>query len=143
MVTFFTVTLAISIVGLITLITIKQWELSTGHVLMAEVRPAIGAFLSAGLHWVERIAPSVLKSWARQAWVIIRAIVHRLAALGVLWAERILERTLKVLRHKTALPRSRDAAASTSPFLVEVAKHKRFLLRQAPKKEDRMIHEEL
>ncbi len=141
MVTFLTVTLTISILGLVSLISIKRWELATGHVLMAEVRPAIGAFLSLCLHWVERIAPSLVREWGHRGWVLLRAVTHRLVALGVLWTERFLERTLRSLRHTTALPRSKDAAQDASPFLVEVAKHKRFLMRQAPK--DRAIHEEL
>jgi hypothetical protein len=142
MVTFLTVTLFVSMIGLCSIVAVKRFELSTGHVVFAGVRPAIGAFLSACLHWIEGIAPNLLKQWLYRAYVLVRAVAHRLVALGVLWTERTLEQTLRMLKHKTALPR-KDAPQDASPFLVEVAKHKRYLLRQAPKKEDRMIHEEL
>ena len=138
MVLFFTTTLAVSIVGLLTLIMVKHWELSTGRVVLGALRPAIGSFLSGILHWVERQAPSLLRQWVRRAWFIGRTLFHRYVAWSVLWAEHLLERTLYLLRHNTSQPKSGGEA---SAFLVEVSKHKKTLLKRSSKKPNAIYEE--
>lgn len=138
MVIFFTVTLGISIVGLLTLILLKRWEMSSGHVVFSGVRPAVGAFLGAISHWVEGQAPSLLQRLARKAWYVGRALLHRLVAWGVLFAERLLERTLHLLRHNTSQPK---AGGEASAFLIEVSKHKKTLLKKSSKKPNAIYEE--
>lgn len=137
MVMFFTATLVASIVGLCALVGLKHWELATGRVALRGARPAVGAALSAALHWVERIAPGMLRRYARRAWAAARVLFLRYTAWGVLWTEKHLERLLQGLRHSTSVSHS---PAEASAFLVEVAKHKKKLLKRP--KEDRAIHEE-
>jgi hypothetical protein len=57
--------------------------------------------------------------------------VHRLAALAVLLVERVLEKLLGTLRHKTQVPRA-DAEASS--FLRQVSEHKKQLIKTARKR---------
>lgn len=136
MVLFFTSTLAISVVGILSLLLLKQWELSTGHVLGGRVRPAIGAAAHKLLSWVEYVLPGLVKEALRRWFRNLNAFVHRLTALVVLLAERGLEQVLGQLKTKTQIRRS-DAEAS--PFLREVSEHKKQLLKQAKK---RAIYEE-
>lgn len=138
MVTFFTVTLAVSIAGLIGLVGLKQWEMQTGRVALRGVRPAIGHWLSNGLHFVERIAPSAISNAVRRLWAIGRTLFHRYVAWGVLWTEAKLESTLNRLRGATTT--TRISGSEVSEFLQEVARHKKKLLKRP--KEDRAIHEE-
>lgn len=134
---FFIATLCVSIVGLLTLIGVKRWELSTGRVAMRGVRPAVGGMLAGVMHFIERIAPAMVQHWARRLWGIARVLFHRYVAWSVLWVERFLERTLHRLRHTTNTPRQGGEA---SAFLVEVAKHKKKLLKR-PKQERTIVEE--
>ena len=137
MVLFLTALLGFSIVGLVTLVAVKRWELSSGRVLFSDVRPAVGHALHQGLHFVERQAPNMLKVWAERGWRYARTVAHRLVALAVVYTEALLERTLHHIRHTTSAPKS----GSASPFLREVAEHKRSLLEGEPEQK-RAIYEE-
>jgi len=136
MVWFFISTLIISIVGLVSLILLKQWELSTGHVVLGRVRPKVGAAAHRLLSWFEYVLPGLFKEYVRRSYRMARTIAHRLAALGVVLAERALERSLGTIKDKTRVRRS-DAEASQ--FLREVSEHKKQLLKRT---KQRAIYEE-
>ena len=130
MIVFFTSTLVISILGLVSLLTLKRWEMTTGHVLGGQMRPKVGVFAHRALGWFEQALPALARRWGSEAVLFVRAFLHRLAALGVVVIERVLERLLKLLRRKTAVPRNDENA---SAFLREVSAHKAQLLRSARK----------
>ncbi len=127
MVLLLTITLAVSILGIVSILAVKRWEMETGHVLWAGLRPTVGVFLARSLFWIERRAPRLVRELLRSAGNSLLILMHRLVAKGVLIAERGLERTLHLLRHKTDAPRAQGEA---SAFLREVAEHKKKLLRR-------------
>ena len=61
MVQFFTLTLCVSIVGIVALFVVKQIELSSGHVLFAGARPRVNRFINTCLVIVERVIPGLAK----------------------------------------------------------------------------------
>ncbi len=123
MVIFLVVLLGISIVGLVALLSIKRWELTTGKMLLSQSRPHVGAFLGSAAVAVERHLPALVRRAVHYWYRRIFAFVLRLVALLVLYAERLLERTLHLLRHSTSAPRGEQP----SEFLREVAEHKKAL----------------
>lgn len=132
-----TVLLGVSATGLIALLTVKRWELTTGRILFSELRPAAGRILGSGLTFVERRAPVLLKNIA---WAVYRrasAALHFAVAWVVLHAERLLERVLNILRHTTHPAGEGEA----SPFLREVAEHKKSLLKRSGKKQNAIYEE--
>ncbi len=137
MVIFLTVLLYLSIAGLIGLLAVKRWEFTTGRVLFAGARPAAGAMLGEGLHFVERRAPALLKGFSWTLYRRLRAAFNLLVAWAVLYAERMLERVLSVLRHTTHPSGSGEASA----FLREVAEHKRSLQKRSGKKPNAIYEE--
>jgi len=128
--------LAVSIAGMTSLLVLKRWELTTGHIVGGRARPALGAFMYRMLAWVEHVLPGLAREWAAHALRLMRAALHRLAALLVVFAERTLEKTLGLLRRTTQVPQS-DSQASA--FLREVSAHKKQLLKSSRK---RAIYEE-
>lgn len=138
MVLFLTVVLGVSIVGLFSIITIKRYEMRTGRVVLADVRPAVGHWLGSGLHFVEHHLPRFVWLKLEQAWRYLNRVAHRLVAWGVLHTERGLERTLETLRQRTdVVPHNKEASA----FLREVAEHKKSILEGDPDGK-RAIYEE-
>jgi hypothetical protein len=135
MVLFFCVTLCISIVGLTTLLVVKRWELDTGNMVLAGVRPKVGRISQRLLIWVERVLPGLVVSSTTRAARGAESQLHRAFAHGLLAAERGLEHVLRSLRGMTEQPRARGEA---SEFLREVAAHKRKLL----SRKVRHIHED-
>lgn len=123
---FFTITLAISIVGLCALFGVKRWELSTGSVLWSTVRPKIGAFSHQILLWIEGILPRLVYVYTKRGFHSLRTAAHKFSAFGVLHIERLLERALAFVRHSTS---AKPSTAEVSVFLREVSEHKRKLLR--------------
>jgi len=126
MVPFFITTLVTSIMGIVLLLSLKQWELRTGAVVGGRARAPVGSFFHAALVWVERILPTLVRVFARRLVRATSMFVHRAAALGVLWAEYALEHVLDLLRKTTS---SRKGMGEASAFLREVAEHKRKLLK--------------
>ncbi len=124
MVAFLLTLLLVSIAGLVALIGVKQYEMSSGRVLMGRVRPKVGGWLSEALHVVERGMPGLLRGFARRAYVRAHTALHRFVAWTVIHTERGLEQVLHVLRHTTSAPRQGGEA---SAFLREVAEHKKSL----------------
>ncbi len=137
MVLFFIVLLCISVLGLVSLVAIKRWEMNSGRVVMSSVRPTAGALFGSGLHFVERKVPGIVRNAVQRAFVLTKVLSHRLTALVVLHTERGLERTLETIKHKTGAPAQKGQA---SEFLREVAQHKKAL--QDGSAEERAIYEE-
>lgn len=131
MIIFFTTTLIVSIAGMVGLLALKQWELSTGIVLGGRMRPAVGAAIHRALVWVEYVLPGLVKHWWARMWLYAHTTTHRFSALAVVGIERALERSLKLLRRTTTVPRT-DTEASA--FLREVSAHKKQLLKSTRKK---------
>ena len=136
MVTFFTATLVISMVGLVLLIGVKRWEMTTGRVVWASVRPAVGEALHRVVLFFERVLPGLLRAGVTRAIAGVRAFAHRAAAWGVLILERVLESVLHGLRRKTSVRHVRRE--QSSDFLREVAEHKK----KIQELEDRAIYED-
>lgn len=126
MVLFFTILLCFSIVGLVSLLAIKRWELRTGNLLLAGARPHVSVASQNLLMWVERVLPQLLMQLMRRGAHEASVFVHRTAAHSLLWTEHMLERVLANLRGVTERPRSSKEA---SAFLREIAEHKRQLVR--------------
>ena len=129
------VTLAISVVGMLGLLMLKRWELTTGRVVGGSARPAVGDFAHRGLMWVESVLPGLARAWLYRAEESAHTFMHRAAALVVLLAERLLERSLHLLRRNTEARTDGQASA----FLREVSAHKKELLQSA---RERAIYEE-
>lgn len=131
---------ALSLGGIIALLSAKHIELEHGRLFFAGVRPAIGAYLGSWLTFVERRAPHLLRRYATEGYTIAKALFHRGVALLVLHTERLLERTLQGLRGATG---SHAAGSEASEFLREVAEHKKTLLKKAARsKKQPAIYEE-
>ncbi|MSR70750.1 hypothetical protein EXS62_01800 [Candidatus Kaiserbacteria bacterium] len=129
MVIFFTLVLLVSAMGLVGIIAVRRWEISTGRVLFADTRPVAGKLLGEALHFVERRAPTLLRSGFSRLVGFVRKGIHVGAAWVVLLTERLLEHTLHTLRHTTA----KKGEGEASPFLREVAEHKKSLQEKSDK----------
>lgn len=125
MVTFFTVTLVVSIAGMMSLLVLKRYELSSGRVLLGRARPAVGNFFHRGLSWFEYVLPGLVRVGVKRLYSTMRRVVHVWAARLAVTAEQWLERTLQRVRHTTAQPQS---GHQSSAFLREVAEHKKKLM---------------
>ncbi|MCC7500463.1 hypothetical protein IT396_01515 [Candidatus Nomurabacteria bacterium] len=136
MATFFMATLAVSIVGLITLISLKHWELTSGKVVLGSIRPTVGEFLHRLVYFFEYSLPLLIKAFIVRAIAALRRGMHAAVAWAVFFTERVLESTLVRLRRKTDLPLVRRT--QSSHFLREVAEHKKKL----QEIEDRAIYED-
>ena len=134
---FLIVVLCVSLVGMVSLLGLKRWEMQTGRVVLSTWRPHIGALAHQALGWVEYTLPGLLRQWLAEVETFAHNFLHRLSALLVVLVERGLERLLRLLRRTTAVPRN-DTEASA--FLREVSAHKAELLRSARKRE--AIYEE-
>ena len=126
MVTFLIGTLVLSSVGLVTLISIKRYELTTGRVVGAMFRPRASRFFQGISLWIERILPTLVRMYGKLLTRAFLRSVYRVTAHAVLNIERWLERSLYMLRHTTDVRRGMGEA---SAFLREVSEHKRKLLR--------------
>lgn len=129
MVIFFTVTLIVSIVGMISLLALKRYELSSGRVLLGSARPAVGNFFHRGLSWLEYVLPGLLRVGAKRLYSTVRRVAHIWAAWVVVKVEQGLEYALHRVRHTTAKP---QPGHETSAFLREVAEHKKKLQEDNP-----------
>src|SRR5581483_11672335 len=121
MVVFLTVLLGVSAAGMLAILWLKRYELRTGRIFLAGLRPALGEFSARTLWWFGRTAPGAAAAVARDLWSRARAAIHASIARGIVAAERGLELALSALRRSTSAPRMDGEA---SPFLREVAEHK-------------------
>jgi hypothetical protein len=125
-----------SVVGMVSLVVIKRWELKSGRMLGSTVRPAIGTFFHTVAVWSAHVAPSVARQWAREVGRYVRDVARHGTASAVLWTEKWLEKTLEAIRQKTTPHRLGGTPASA--FLLEVAEHKRALARRMHRRPQRM-----
>ena len=125
MVLFFSATLIVSIIGLASLLFLKQYELESGHVFWADVRPKVGAFFHRGLSWLEHVLPALVAQWLREALLYLRKEAKHALAQTMLALERALESALLFMRNFSS---PREVKGEVSKFLAEVAEHKKSLL---------------
>lgn len=116
---------------MITLLSLKRYELRTHRVFFAPARPGLGTFFAGALVWLERVLPALIAREVRRGYAWARAQLRAAIAWGIIATERALERTLYVVRRKTSVPRHGEA----SPFLREVAEHKKKLLEDREEEE--------
>ena len=128
---FLTATLVLSIVGVVALLTLKRYEITTGKVILGRARPTIGVFFNVCLMWVERALPALLAHVVRRGITEIKKVIHQAVAYGIHSLERALEWVLKTL-HYTTQPSS-SGTGEASAFLRAVAEHKKKLLRRKQK----------
>lgn len=126
------ITLAISIVGMISLLLLKRYELNSGRIFLGSARPAVGAFFHRKLMWIEYALPGLMRSGVRALYANLRILAHRAVAWVVVKVEQGLERALHNVRHKTTLAPRRGE--ETSAFLREVAEHKKKLQEDLPER---------
>jgi hypothetical protein len=130
MVTFLTIMLGVSILGMASLLWLKRYELNSGRVFLGRARPAVGEFFHQKLQWLEYVLPGLIRSGLQDLYRAFQRLVHVVAAWVALRLEHGLERALKGLRRATALPKRRGE--KTSAFLREVAEHKKKLQNELP-----------
>ena len=128
---FFSVMLVVSIVGLVTLLVLKRYEMNTGWFFMGRLRPRVGHLFHRGLVFVERGVPGVMYSFFSRVVYTVRLHTQQVLARAIVLFETYLERTLHTVRQKSRAPQGEGAA---SQFLQEVAAHKQKLLRRGSKK---------
>ncbi|HVZ76289.1 MAG TPA: hypothetical protein VG934_03430 [Candidatus Paceibacterota bacterium] len=134
---FFTITLGASIIGLLAMLLIKSREMRTGRRIFARLRPAESGVLHSVVYFFEKTLPITIKYLVFRASEGLGALVKRTFARGILLFEYALEHMLVFIRDLTRPPHRGGPA---SPFLQEVADHKRELMKGS--KEDRAIFEE-
>ena len=131
MVLFFTLGLILSILGMVGLLGFKRYELTSGQVLFASARPALGAFFRQALWWIEKVLPALVRVYTIRAVRYCKVSLQRTLARSILWLEHTLERMLHTVREQTTTAVRSPGEASA--FLREVAEHKRTLSRRTRK----------
>jgi hypothetical protein len=137
MVFFFTVTLGASIAGLVLLLALKRFELATGRTLFLFARPGVNSLFQRTVVFIEHVLPMLLRAVARRLWQWIKVALLRTLARAIFIFEHLLERMLHTVREKTQGTR---ASGEVSPFLREVAEHKKDLQKRSVR--ERMILDE-
>ncbi len=135
MVTFFTAMLSVSLVGIISLLAVKRFELATGKVLFGRARP--DGFFRKFFIFMERVLPAIIRYFIVSFGRYVRSHFQRSVAWVVLHVERLLERVLHTVRTRTTPPPGKGEVSS---FLRAVAEHKSKLVHSAPM--DRAIFDE-
>ena len=125
MVLLFTSGLIVSIVGLVSLLALKYWELSTGRLVAISARPRVSRASRSMLFFFEQVVPALVRVYSRRAWRALLGTAHFVSAWVVLKVEYVLEHTLQKLRRSTEVRRGTGEA---SAFLRQVAEHKKKLL---------------
>jgi hypothetical protein len=126
MVMFFTVTLILSILGMLFMLWLKRFELTTGRLVMSGVRPLVGERLAAAAQWLQERMPALLRKRVERLGQELLSFTHRTTAFVVVSVEHALERVLHTVREKTSVsPQGGEASA----FLRQVADHKKELQR--------------
>ena len=135
---FFIALLCVSIVGMAAILSIKHWETSRNKLILSRVRLKAGEALGAGLNFVEKRAPAIVRTKTSRGYAAALVLLHRGVAWTVLFAENMLEKTLHTLRHTTG----RRGDGKVSEFLREVAEHKKLLQDSSSDKKPNAIYEE-
>jgi len=122
---FFSITLVLSGLGLVSLLMLKSYELRTGRLFMGNFRPTLQHGLHGSVLFIEYILPGL----ARRGWsgilAAVRTMLKNALARAILFFETTLERMLAFIRNLMQPPREGGEA---SAFLREVAEHKKKLL---------------
>ena len=135
MVLYFIITLAVSLVGMLALLSAKRYELVSGNLIFANSRPKLAKFSHRMVFLFGTAVPLYVRWQVGRLYRGSTAWIHRAAARGVVNVEHWLERTLRIVRQKTAAPR---VPGEASPFLREVGEYKKKLSDGA----DNQIHQE-
>lgn len=125
LVLFLTALLVVSLAGMASVLWLKSYELRTGRVLAASVRPGMRAFFRRWLFVAQRVLPALALGELERAWRVARAGARVGVARALLAAEQGLEHLLNRVRHATTHAPVRGSEASA--FLREVAEHKKKL----------------
>jgi len=127
MVLFFTCTLLISLFAMAALLLAKRYELSTGRVIFASMRPGMNSFFHRLSVWSQKILPALARGYIeRGAKIALTRLQLGLAHIIVV-LERTLENVLSAVRERT----EELHAGEPSAFLREVADHKKNLLKKS------------
>ncbi len=132
-----TVTLGVSIFGLLMLLVLKRYEVRTGRVMFKGLRPKTNRFFHSILVFIEQVIPSMTHAVVRGFLRLMRGALQRIVARAILMFEYTLEHVLHRVRQTSQPP---PGQGEVSTFLREVAAHKRKLLKRSPK--NRAIFEE-
>lgn len=135
---FFIALLCVSIVGIVAVLSIKQWETSHHKLVLGRVRSKAGEALGVGLNFVEKRAPAIVRTKTSRGYAAALVLLHKGVAWTVLFAENMLEKTLHTLRHTT----QQRGDGKVSEFLREVAEHKKLLQDSSSDKKPNAIYEE-
>lgn len=130
MVLVLTATLAVSIVGMLTLLMMKRYELNTGRIFLAGQRPAIGSFFHRKLVWIEYVLPGLIRVGVRRTYLFVRSVLRIWAIKILSRLERKLEQVLAQVRSTTPPKRGTQSSA----FLREVVEHKKEVRENLPDK---------
>jgi hypothetical protein len=134
---FFFITLSLSASGLVLLLGLKHYELQTGHVIFAAIRPGTKRVLHSFVLFVQYLLPFIARRSLAHMFRIIRVALSAMLARLTLYVEASLYRMLRTMQ-QTMRPRRGGGPASA--FLQEVADHKQKLLKDPVEK--RAIFEE-
>ena len=138
MVLLLTAVLLFSCAGMALLFWAKNWELTTGRVLLAPIRPRLHTFSHNTLVFIEGHMPRALQQFAARAFVWMRTFARHSVARVLLSAESGLEHALYGLRHGIVPPQ--ESQGQASQFLREVTEYKKRLMRRP--RERRMLEVE-
>ena len=131
--------LGVSVVGMGTVLALKRYELASGAVFFSAIRPRASDFFARLSAWLTKHLPAAAQHAARRGLERAQASVHRNIAKAIIATEFGLEKALRTVKDKTAAGRIPGEA---SPFLREVAEHKKKLLRRPRTRAIRAIIEE-
>ncbi|MES2007039.1 MAG: hypothetical protein V4436_02945 [Patescibacteria group bacterium] len=135
MIQFFTISLCVSVIGILMLFVLKQIELSTGHVILSSARPKVNRFFKTCLLLIERVLPGLVREGIWAVLMRLRGLLTKTLARWILSFETMLKNILHVLREKFNPHHSRGEA---SAFLKEVGEYKKQLENET--QEDRSLY---
>lgn len=125
MVLFFTVTLLVSVAGMILLIAIKRFEVASGRIMLSGVRPRLNSFFARLSWWGNKMLPALARQQVERIARLALARTQLAIAHAVVYVEHLLERVLNAVRSRTE---GQYMEQEPSAFLREVADHKKTLL---------------
>lgn len=117
------VTLGVSLSAIAALLLVRDWELRRRTKLFFELRERSDALIASGASFVATTTPTL----GRLLWFRIKVVTKRHATNAthfvVVHLERAVERLLRSLRYQ----RLKTSPRTPSPFLQDVAEHKKNL----------------
>lgn len=113
-----------SLVAIIGLLALKDWELRHRTKLFFVFRARLNATITAIASSIGTKAPYIANSAVSRTKRVVRHSLAQSLHRGLVRLEQLLERTLRTLRYQRL---KTGHTASVSPFLRDVAEHKRTL----------------